>query len=227
MIHTCIYIIMCMLALSILSYAQKAGDIINVKPHEVASFFKSMEIPDDVFSKIQDKSFPKECTTKRSDLCYLRVLHYNYDGKTQIGELVCNKTIASDLLSIFRKLYDVRYPIERMLLIDNYDADDEKSMSANNTSCFNFRFITGSTTKVSKHGLGLAIDINPLYNPYIKGNKVEPKAGKPYSTHREALSKKRKDIITPSSLPYRLFKKHGFHWGGEWKNLKDYQHFEK
>ena len=217
-----IYIIMCMLALipgiSPLHtdvMAQKAGDIINVKPADEEKYFYAQQIPDEVFKRMHGKSFPKNCTIKRSDLRYLHVLHINKNGKTQVGEMVCHKSISADLIDIFRKLYDARYPIERMVLIDDYDADDEKSMEANNTTCFNFRMITGSTTKVSKHGMGLAVDLNPFDNPYIKGKVIKPKGAK------------RQPEITRTSLPYRLFTEHGFRWGGAWKSLKDYQHFEK
>ena len=175
---------------------------------------------------MQGKSVPKTCTVSRNELRYLKVLHYGKDGKVHQGELICNKAIAQDLLEIFRELYKAKYKIERISLIDNYGADDTRSMEANNTSCFNFRFMTGSTTRISKHGMGLAIDINPLYNPYVKGNKIDPPSGKRYAWNRDT----RKDIpmkIDRNDLCYKLFIKHGFKWGGAWKSAKDYQHFEK
>ena len=92
---------------------------------------------------------------------YLHVLHKDLNGKTHEGEIICNVYIAADLLDIFQKLYAANYPIEKIRLVDEYDADDERSMRDNNSSCFNFRFIS-HTTKVSKHGLGLAVDINTL-----------------------------------------------------------------
>lgn len=101
------------------------------------------------------------------DLRYLHVLHMGFDGQTKEGELVVNKAIAEDVLAIFRQLYEAEYPIEKVRLVDEYDADDEASMSDNNSSAFNFRFISHTTT-ISKHGLGMAVDINTLYNPYVK-----------------------------------------------------------
>lgn len=83
------------------------------------------------------------------------------------GELVVNKDIADDVLEIFKELYESGYQIEKVRLVDEYDADDEASMSDNNSSAFNFRFIS-HTTKISKHGMGMAVDINTLYNPYVK-----------------------------------------------------------
>ena len=129
------------------------------------------------------------------------------------------------MLDIFKKLYKADYPIEKVRLVDEYDADDEKSMEDNNSSSFNFRFIS-HTTKVSKHGLGLAVDINTLYNPYTKivdGKRiVEP-------VNAEAYLDRSKDFmykIDHDDLCYRLFKEKGFEWGGDWTRAKDYQHFE-
>ena len=114
-----------------------------------------------------------------------------------------------------------------MRLIDEYDADDERSMQANNTSCFNFRAIAGST-KLSKHSQGLAIDINPLYNPCVKQRKdgrtvVQPATGRKYANR----NKRWPYMIVKDDLCYRLFIEHGFKWGGSWRTTKDYQHFER
>ncbi len=197
--------------------------------------FTISQIPDSIFLLMEGKSFSRNCTTPRSDLRYLRVLHYDEQGKVQTGELICNKAIASDLIDIFRELYRQRYVISRMQLIDHYDADDQKSMTANNTSCFNFRYVSG-TKMVSKHGKGMAIDINPLYNPYVRVRNgktiVEPLAGQPYANNRETQKKQGRlkgasQIIDRNDLCYRLFIQHGFRWGGAWRSSKDYQHFEK
>lgn len=191
-----------------------------------AQVWKADTISDALMRRMEGKSWPKTCTMARKDLRYLRVLHYGTDGKTHEGELVCNRLIADDLIEIFRKLYEAKYVIERMELVDNYDAVDERSMAANNTSCFNFRFVSGTKT-VSKHGQGRAIDVNPLYNPCYntRNGKVEPLAGKRYATNR--TKKLSAMVIDRNDLCYRLFIQHGFRWGGAWKNKKDYQHFEK
>lgn len=194
------------------------------------AWFKSEEISDEVFGRMWLKSWKENCPLDRSDLRYLKVLHRNADGQPQRGEMVVNAAIAGKVTDIFRRLYEAGYRIERMVLIDNYDADDEASMRANNSSSFNFRFITGSTTKISKHGFGLAIDINPLYNPYVKQQEggtwhIEPATGEPYAFDRE----NRTDIpykIDHNDLAYRLFTEAGFEWGGDWTSRKDYQHFE-
>ena len=188
--------------------------------------FIQQEISDSLFARIRGKSYKENCTTPRSDLRYLRVLHYNKEGEVLEGELICHKTIANDLLEIFRELYQAKYPIERMVLVDEYDANDEASMRANNSSAFNFRYVSGTRT-LSRHSRGMAIDINPLYNPYVRqrGGRtlVEPSNAQPYADRLKDFPYK----IVKGDLCYRLFRKYGFTWGGDWKNSKDYQHFEK
>lgn len=208
----------------------RAGE--QVSPTEVQQFgiencFQVEEISDTIFARMWKKSYKENCTIPRDSLRYVKALHFTLEGKIQIGEIVCNKAIAQDLVEIFRALYDAKYPIQQMVLVDNYDALDEPSMTANNTSCFNFRFITG-TTKLSNHSQGRAIDINTLYNPYVKTRTdgtlyVEPAAGRPYADRTQTYPYK----IDHQDLCYKLFIQHGFQWGGDWHSVKDYQHFEK
>ena len=188
--------------------------------------FYAIPIPDEIFAKMQGKSYKDDCTIPRDDLRYIHVLHKNIEGETLEGEMVCSKLIAEDLLEIFRELYEQSYPIEKMRLIDEYDANDELSMTDNNSSCFNYRTIS-HTNKISKHGLGIAVDINTLYNPYTKvvdGERIiEPAAGAPYLDRDADFPYK----IERGDLCYNLFISHGFEWGGDWPDRKDYQHFEK
>ena len=157
----------------------------------------------------------------------LVVQHIDFQGKTQQGTLICNKSISNDLRQIFAELYRQRYPIERIRPISKYGNDDERSMQANNTSCYCYRPIAGSK-KLSKHAQGLAIDINPLYNPCVRRRKdgtllIQPSTARPYTNRTRSFNYK----ITKNDLCYRLFTQHGFRWGGNWRTLKDYQHFEK
>ena len=207
----------------------KAGRQVSqetIKRYGWQKCFTSMKINDNIFKRIYGHSFKSNCTVPRSQLRYLKVLHYTINGKIQLGEIICNKAIADDLLDIFCNLYHAKYPIEQMILIDEFDASDLQSMTANNTACFNFRTMTGAK-KLSKHALGKAIDINPLYNPYVKhtanGTIIKPLAGKPYIHREKSFNYK----IDRNDLCYKEFIKHGFQWGGSWKSLKDYQHFEK
>lgn len=192
-----------------------------------AEDFSSAPLSDSLFARMQGLSYPKVCSVARSDLRYVRVLHVDAEGKVHTGEIVCNKAIAKDLVEIFRQLYEARYPIERIRLIDEYGADDERSMSDNNTSCFCYRTVSGST-KLSKHAKGMAIDVNTRYNPWVRKGKngqqlVSPSNGRAYADRRKSYPYK----IVKGDLLYRLFIQHGFRWGGNWRTMKDYQHFEK
>ena len=204
--------------------AHTASEAASAGPAGQEGFYTT-EITDDVFDRMKGKSFKDDCTLAREDLRYLHVLHKDADGNTHEGEMVVNAHIADDVLDILRELYENSYPIEKIRLVDEYGADDELSMEDNNSSSFNFRFIS-HTTRVSKHGLGLAVDINTLYNPYTKvvdGERiVEPVTGEPYLDREASFDYK----IEKGDLCYNLFIEHGFEWGGEWTDRKDYQHFE-
>lgn len=161
------------------------------------------------------------------ELRYVHILHYDFDGNLAEGELICNAAIAQDLVEIFHELYRNEYRIEKVKLIDEYDGDDNLSMADNNTSCFNYRNVPGSTS-LSKHALGRAVDVNPLYNPYITYNEdgnenILPENATDYADR----SKKFPYKIDEDDLCYKLFTEHGFVWGGNWNSCKDYQHFQK
>lgn len=192
---------------------------------EQDAFYVS-EIPDDVFERMQGKSYKADCRVPREELRYVHILHTGFDGETKEGELVVNRAIADDVLDIFEKLYEASYPIEKVRLVDEYDADDEASMSDNNSSSFNYRCIS-HTNKISKHGLGMAVDINTLYNPYVKTVDgeltIEPAGAGDYVDRNADFPYK----IDHDDLCYQLFTEHGFTWGGDWTSCKDYQHFEK
>ena len=191
----------------------------------VSEDFYISPITDEIFARIKGKSFKDDCTLPREDLRYLHVLHKDLNGKEHEGEMIVNVHIAETVLDILKKLYEAEYPIEKIRLVDEYDADDEMSMEDNNSSAFNFRFIS-HTTKISKHGLGLAVDINTLYNPYTKivdGERIiEPITAEPYLDRDADFPYK----IEKGDLCYKLFVEAGFEWGGEWEDRKDYQHFE-
>ena len=179
--------------------------------------------------KITGISYPESgCTIAYEDLNYVGLLYIDFNGEEQIGELICNKAIAQDMVEIFYELYQNDYRIERIRLIDEYDGDDTLSMMDNNTSCFNYRVVDG-TTNLSKHALGCAIDINPFYNPYVVFNKdgtgetyISPKGSEMYTDRSLDFPYK----IDENDLCYKLFTEHGFTWGGNWNSCKDYQHFQ-
>lgn len=207
----------------------QVGDVVEdsvLAQKGMEQFFYKEELSDEVFARMDGVSYPQNAQIGREELCYLRVLHTGFDEKTYIGELVVNQKIADDVLEIMKELYENHYPIEKMRLIDEYGADDEASMSDNNTSAFNYRTIAG-TNRLSKHGQGLAVDINPRYNPCVRTKNgittVEPQNGSAYVDRNADFSYK----ITEGDLCLQLFLEHGFTWGGSWNSVKDYQHFEK
>lgn len=188
--------------------------------------FYYQSITDDIKERINGLSYKEDCTVPYEDLRYVSVLYVDFNGETKQGEIICNKAIAQDLVEIFYELYCNAYQIDKIRLIDEYDADDDLSCADNNTSCFNFRMVYGSNN-LSKHALGLAIDINPFQNPYVTYpngvERISPPGSEPYADRNAGLP----HMITENDLCYRLFRQHGFTWGGNWNSLKDYQHFQK
>ena len=208
-----------------------SGETFTYKPG-----FTSSPISEAVKIRITGISYPDltstASTTYKSkvpsydDLRYLTLKYKNGDDKDCIGEMICNKAIANDLLEIFSELYDNDYRIDKIRLIDDYSGNDDASVTDNNTSCFNFRTVEGKK-KLSNHSLGLAVDINPLYNPYITYKKGIPSIKLPCCVPYADRTASYPYKITTDDLAYKLFIQHGFTWGGNWKSCKDYQHFEK
>lgn len=191
-------------------------------------------VGDDVYNRIIGKSYPAGCPLPLSSLRYLKVLHYNFEGRVQVGEMITAARLADDVTAVFRELYNNQYQIRQMYLVDNYwtgnaQTTDVASVTADNTASFNYRAGTGQTTGLSNHAYGYAIDINPRENPYIQydgsGRMIyfEPDNAAPYLDRSTGNS----HYITSGDLACRLFKARGFGWGGDWSNPKDYQHFEK
>ena len=188
--------------------------------------FAAEPIPDGVWARMQGKTYKENPYIGRDDLRHVRALHWDYDNQMHVGEMIVNKQIAECVARILRQLFDAKYPIQRMLLPDVYDADDETQMRDNNSSCFCYRTIAGSTN-LSKHARGLAIDINTLYNPYYKDRAdgtryIQPATAEAYCDRTWDFPYK----IDHDDLCFRLFTEAGFDWGGDWTTCKDYQHFE-
>jgi poly-gamma-glutamate synthesis protein (capsule biosynthesis protein) len=158
------------------------------------------------------------CPVPLTDLRYLRMTFYGFDGIAHTGEMVVHRAHAKNITSAFRRAYVSRFPIRRMRLVDYYRGSDEASMAANNTSAFNCRRTTRGTAW-SQHSYGRAVDINPIQNPYVSRGHVEPAAGASY-VKRWPL---RKGMLTWTVRD--AFADVGWHWGGSWLSLKDYMHF--
>lgn len=197
---------------------------ISAEVREEKTIFTSSPIPEDIYQKMIGKSIPTSSKdkVKIEDLSYLKITYWGFDEESHIGEMIVSKKVAGKVLDIFKEVYEKKYPIEKIKLIDEYKADDEKSMEDNNSSAFCYRKIA-NTNKLSKHSLGTAIDINPLYNPYIVGKRISPVSASIYANRKIV----KKGTITKGDALYNAFIKRGWTWRGEWKGKKDYQHFEK
>lgn len=208
-----------------------AGTVISpedIEGGELDNYFVSYTIDDDLFQRIYGLSYKEDCTIPREELRYLKVLHYGYDRQIYVGELMVNAELAGDFLEIFQALYENQYEIEKMFLVDDFGADDNWSIENNNTSAFNYRVSTLDGVTLSNHAFGRAIDINPLHNPYVTyydwGMDTYFDESIPYMNREDSSLK---HMINHEDLCCRLFIEHGFTWGGDWENPKDYQHFEK
>lgn len=191
------------------------------------AFFYESELDEDILRRIGGSSLPDPCPLDAGELRYLRLLHRDLSGDARVGEMICHRAISEDLLFIFSRLYLADYPIEQIRLVDDFNAKDEVSGNANNTSCFNYRMST-SGNSLSQHAYGAAVDINPLYNPYVLSHgdqiiRISPEGGLSYADRSLDFPYK----IEEGDLCVRLFTERGFSWGGSWKSVKDYMHFQK
>lgn len=164
---------------------------------------------------ISGKNIPTSITI---NLRIVDVYYYGFDDKLHKGQLIVHKDVVLDVIEIFEFIRESHFPVYKVVPISSYDWSDDKSMMDNNTSAFNYRYISG-TRVISNHASGLAIDINPMLNPYIKnGNSLPLKCE--YDTTKAGTISVDSDLV-------KEFKQKGWQWGGDWKSLKDYQHFEK
>lgn len=192
-------------------------------PNETGKNTSAIPNPDEVIvdsklsfaEAIGDQNVPESI---RKDLDLVDLEYFSLDGKVHRGQLVIHRSLRQDVVDIFREIKENKFPIAKMIPVSRFGFSDDKSMEANNTSCFNYREKTGSR-QLSNHAYGKALDINPLFNPYIKNGKASPSNAKYEQTVPGTINGN-----SPITL---LFKKRGWKWGGDWKDPTDYQHFEK
>jgi len=177
----------------------------------------------EISSEIRDRmstSWREGCPVPIEDLRYVTLSHYDFEGRIQTGELIVHKDVADGIVAAFAELFEQKFPIARMELVDNYGADDNASMQANNTSAFNCRAVTGGS-RWSEHAFGTALDINPLMNPYVKGNMVYPSEAAAFADRHEGIV----GGIYAGDATVTALGDQGWKWGGYWSSSKDYQHF--
>jgi hypothetical protein len=162
------------------------------------------------------------CPVADADLSWVRLAFIGFDGARHTGELLVNRSVAGDLVSVFRQLYAAKFPLEEMRITRADELDAPPTGDGNNTGAFNCRPVRGATT-YSQHAYGLAIDVNPFQNPYTKGDLVLPELASSYLDR----SWVRPGMIEPDGPVVRAFSSIGWTWGGTWHSLKDLQHFSQ
>jgi D-alanyl-D-alanine carboxypeptidase len=160
------------------------------------------------------------CPVAPSQLRTLRLSYWGFDGRSRTGVLIVHRSVTADVVAVFRRLYEARFPIRRMVSVTRYRGDDDASMAADNTSAFNCRRVSGSRSW-SMHAFGLAIDVNPIENPYVLGGRVQPPAGRDYLNR----SRGRAGMAVEGGVLVEAFAARGWKWGGRWTGSRDYQHF--
>jgi hypothetical protein len=162
------------------------------------------------------------CPVGPAQLRTLRMSFVGFDGRAHTGAIVVHRDVAGAVSTVFRRLYDARFPIRRMRPVAKYGGSDRRSMAADNTSAFNCRFASAPGPKRwSAHAFGKAIDVNTIENPYVQGNYVSPAAGRPYLDR----SRYRPGMAVAGGVLVRAFASVGWFWGGRWAATPDYQHF--
>jgi len=188
-------------------------------PPPEAGFAGTVSVIDPALASRMAPSWRQGCPVPLADLRYLTLTYRGFDGADHQGELVVAASVADDVVAIFRQLYEIGYPISSMRLVDDFGGDDNASMSANNTSAFNCRPVTGGGG-FSEHSYGTAIDVNPVQNPYLSGSTVLPAQGEQYVDRPDSPG-----VIHAGDDVVQTFAAHGFQWGGAWSGPIDYQHF--
>ncbi|MGM9936045.1 MAG: M15 family metallopeptidase [Candidatus Ornithomonoglobus sp.] len=201
-------------------------------PEPVQRRGTATDIPEDIRQMMAGCSMPEGASITYDELSYLTIPHYDFEYNVTEGHLIVNKELAEEVLDIFAELFDIKYPIERMELVDKYNADDYLSIDNNNTSAFNYRESTDGSGRLSKHALGRAIDINPQINPYVSsdGTGAHQNAQEYWSRDVSTWSSEiaKASYIGPDAEIYKIFvEKYGWEWGGSWSSYRDYQHFQK
>ena len=167
-------------------------------------------------------SYRAGCPAPPAQLRTLRLAYWGFDGRRHVGALVVHRRVAADVVGVFRRLYAARFPIRRMRPVSAYRGSDDASMAADNTSSVNCRRAVGASSSAwSMHAYGLAIDVNPVENPYVLGGRARPPAGRSYLDRAHA----RPGMATPGGVLVRAFERAGWSWGGRWAGTPDYQHF--
>jgi D-alanyl-D-alanine carboxypeptidase len=167
-------------------------------------------------------SWHRGCPVAPAQLRRLRVTYWGFDRRAHTGALVVNASAVRPLIRVFARLHAARFPVRRMRPIDAYGGSDERSLNADNTAAFNCRYaVAPGPKRWSAHAYGLAVDVNPVENPYVEGGRVHPRAARAYLDR----SRFRRGMAVRAGVLVRAFASVGWLWGGRWTGSPDYQHF--
>jgi hypothetical protein len=198
-----------------------SGDV-RAQPGRLPAFDATVSTLDRATRELMiGRSWHAGCPVPLRDLRLLELTYVGFDGRAHRGRLVVHRWYADGVVRVFRRLYEERYPIRGMRLVDRYGADDDRSMKADNTSAFNCRLRAGSTTEWSQHAYGRAIDVNPVENPLVTPTHVSPPAGVAFLDRSLHLP----GMIHVRDVVWWAFHAIGWDWGGTWTGTIDYQHF--
>lgn len=176
-------------------------------------------IPADVLAR---SSWKEECPVTLEDLAYLTMTHWGFDGRPHTGEMIVHAAVAEDITWVFGQLFEAGFPLEQMRVIDEFEIDLPPTGDWNDTTSFVCRDAVGSGSW-SQHAYGLAVDINPFHNPYVKDDLVLPELAS-YYVDRELGQP---GMINDGDVVEEAFAEIGWAWGGNWTTLKDWMHFSQ
>ncbi len=185
------------------------------------TFFSQIEAVSPAVRQRMGSAYQDLCPVPLSDLRYLTLTFRGFDGAAHLGEMVVAASVAPDVVSVFREIFEADFPLEEMRLITTADLKAPATGDGNITAATVCRLTRGTSTTVSAHALGLAVDVNPFMNPYLKGDVVLPERASAYLDRQRGLP----GMITADSVVVRAFDRIGWTWGGRFNSLKDYQHF--
>ena len=225
--YNLIYIVIFLVSTSIITSTTFAAGLTTIDTSTTKQSFDSKVIwpvPVPITRKMKGASWHKKYKCPNFDtLSYVKLSYWGFDNKKHQGVLVIAHALSTQVVTIFKVLYQHHFPIQSMKPMYLFKGDDELSMEANNTSSFNCRPVTDRPNELSQHSYGRAIDINPRTNPYVKNDLILPNNANKTSINDKDIT----GVIVRNNFIYNLFKSRGWYWGGDWCDLQDYQHFEK
>jgi hypothetical protein len=169
---------------------------------------------------MQGVSWRPGCPVSLDQLRLVTLTYWGFDGHPHPGQLVVNSDSVTPMVRAFGSMYGARFPIRQMRLVEDFAGSDERSMTADNTSAFNCRLVTGTSTW-SQHAYGRAVDVDPLENPEVNAGQVDPPSGALWADRTRTDP----GMIRRGDAAWQAFAAAGWTWGGDWMSLKDYQHF--